>query len=90
MCQLNSNNKIQTLSLFTTLNIWKLKVTARDNIVSMKFIIMFQETELLLLFSITLPSISSHDAPCHGILGKLKVYMGSKNSAQVCGRKSQL
>lgn len=51
---------------------------------------MFQQTELLLLFSITLPSISSRDAPCHGILGKLKVYMGSKNSAQVCGRKSQL
>lgn len=68
MCQLNSNNKIQTLSLFTKLNIWKLKVTARDNMVSIKFIIMFQQTELVLLLSITLPSLSRCDALCHGVL----------------------
>lgn len=44
MCQLNSNNRVQTLPLFTTLNIWKLKVTSGDNMVSIKFIIVFQQT----------------------------------------------
>lgn len=53
--------------IFTTLNIWKLKVTARDNTYSIKLLIVFQQTELLLLFGITLPSVSICDAPCHGI-----------------------
>lgn len=43
MCQLNSNNWVQTLPLFTMLNIWKFKVTFRDNVLSIKFIIVFRQ-----------------------------------------------
>lgn len=57
------------------LSIWKLKSTAKDNMVSIKFIIVFQQTEFLLQLSNTLPSLSSCSTPCYGILQKLKVYV---------------
>lgn len=72
------------------LNIWKLKSTAKDNMVSIKFIIVFQQTEFLLQLSNTLPSLSSCSTPYYGILQKQKVYMCSNNYAPVCRRKSQL